>query len=46
VNWAERIAELDEARAKDLLAVALELLRDAQAEIALNPNVGPSGFYG
>jgi hypothetical protein len=43
---AERIAALDEARAKELLAVALELLRAAQAEMALDPNLGPSGFYG
>lgn len=45
-NWEERIAELDEARAKDLLAVALQLLRDARAEIPLNPDLGPLGFYG
>ena len=35
---ARRIAELDEDRAKKLLAVALELLRDAQDVIALNPD--------
>ncbi|MGZ4414024.1 MAG: hypothetical protein ACXVRZ_06595 [Gaiellaceae bacterium] len=45
-NVAERIAELDEARAKELLAVAVELLRDAQEAIAFDrgPFGASSGF--
>jgi len=45
---SERIAELDEAHAKELLAVTLELLRDAQEALALNLDrgpFGPSGFF-
>jgi hypothetical protein len=38
---ADRIADLDEARAKELLTVALELLRDAQEALALNLDRGP-----
>ena len=34
---AHRIAEYDENRAKELLSAALDLLRDAQDVIALNP---------
>ena len=44
-NAAERIAELDGARTKELLAVAVELLREAQGAMALDPNVGLSGLY-
>jgi hypothetical protein len=47
-NLAERIADLDEARAKELLTIALELLRDAQEALALDLDrgpLGPSGYF-
>lgn len=42
-NVAERIAELEETRAKELLTVAVELLRDAQEALALDLDRGPFG---
>ena len=42
-NAAKRIAELDEARAKELLTVAVDLLRDAQEALALDLDRGAFG---
>jgi hypothetical protein len=43
---AGRIAELDEGQAKDMLAVAIELLRDGEQASPLSADrLGPSGFF-
>ena len=43
---AGRIAELDEGQAKEMLAAAIELLRDAEQASPLSADrLGPSGFF-